>query len=140
MRSSAVPQRPSELPGGGMYRWTRQRGCIVDVLRSEQSHLDAGEIFDIARRRDPRLSLSTVYRTLAFLRDHGVIRELRLGEDHYHYEICRSHEAAPDRAMPAYHSHLVCRMCGAVIEFSSRLLDRLRRELEREHGFTIDHR
>ena len=54
-------------------RWTRQRQVILDVLTHGEGHLNADEIYVRARTRDPRLSLSTVYRTLNILRRAGVI-------------------------------------------------------------------
>ena len=134
---------PDRLAAAG-FRWTRQRQAVLDIVRDARSHLDAEEVYRIARRRDAQLSLSTVYRTLHFLRSRGAIRELRLGEGHFHYEM--EHAAVLDRAWSAdpvgrvgpHHSHLICRTCGAVVEFGSPLLDRLRRELEQAHGFAVD--
>jgi Fe2+ or Zn2+ uptake regulation protein len=135
-----APQRLIDLRAfGGAHRWTRQRHAIVDVLRGGTTHLDASEIFEFARRHDPRLSLSTVYRTLAFLRDCGVVREVRLGEEHCHYELLTANPAVSGAAAKATHSHLVCRSCGLVVEFNTPLLDRLRRHLDRTHGFAVEH-
>ena len=121
---------PTALPAAGQ-RWTRQRQSILDVLRAARTHLDADQVYQLARVRDPRLSLSTVYRTLAVLRQRGLVRELRLGEGHHHYECV---PGAPDGAD---HSHLICRACGAVVEFTSPLIGRLTQELARRFGYAM---
>jgi Fe2+ or Zn2+ uptake regulation protein len=111
------------------HRWTRQRQAVLDVLREAESHLDADQVYQLARRHDPRLSLSTVYRTLTVLRYHGLIHEFRLGEGHHHYEFGGRRDSVPD------HAHLVCRVCTKVVEFTSPLLARLHHDLKRRYRF-----
>ncbi len=54
-------RRALNLPG---LRITSQRALILEVIRRGQGHLDADEVYRQAREKQPRLSLSTVYRTL----------------------------------------------------------------------------
>ncbi|MCR4404394.1 MAG: transcriptional repressor [Candidatus Acetothermia bacterium] len=103
-------------------RLTPQRSLLLGIIR-QHGHLDADEIYRLARRENPRLSLSTVYRTLNLLKELGLVEELHLGEEHHHYE-----------AKAEEHHHLVCLSCGKVIE--CRLTEDLR-ELGRRHGFTM---
>lgn len=86
---------------------THQRALIMDIIRCGEGHLDADEVYRQARRKQPRLSLSTVYRNLRMLKKLGLIEELHFDESHHHYE------AKP----PAEHHHLACINCGQVIEF-----------------------
>jgi len=86
---------------------THQRALIMDIIRCGEEHLDADEVYRQARRKQPRLSLSTVYRNLRMLKKLGLIEELHFDESHHHYE------AKP----PAEHHHLACINCGQVIEF-----------------------
>lgn len=92
------------LPG---LRITNQRALILEIIRRGQGHLDADEVYRRARQKQPRLSLSTVYRTLQTLKRLGLVDEVHFDEDHHHYEV----KAA------AEHHHLVCLGCGRVIEF-----------------------
>lgn len=108
-------------------RLTGQRQLVLEVLQEHGGHLDAQELYRLAQARDPRLNLSTVYRTVALLRDLGLVDELYLGEDHHHYEIKTS----------ATHYHLVCRECGAVVEFASPLIEQLKADVGRQHDFEI---
>lgn len=81
------------------FRLTRQRKIILDELRSVTSHPTASEIYDMVRRRLPRISLGTVYRNLELLCEHGLIRKLelvgtqrrfdRITKNHYHVRCLR---------------------------------------------------
>ena len=83
-------------------RNTRQRAVILDILRQSCSHPTAEAIYREARRVIPNISLGTVYRNLNFLRDHGLVREIRSGEGgssrfegivspHAHFHCVRCH-------------------------------------------------
>ncbi|HEU5318867.1 MAG TPA: Fur family transcriptional regulator [Chloroflexota bacterium] len=116
----------SAIRAAGM-RWTKQRETLLDVIEHAREHLDADGLYRLARERDPRLSLATVYRTLGVLKRQGLVDELHLSEEHHHYEASSDDQ----------HFHFVCTSCGAVTEFSASTVDRLRKELQREHGVVV---
>lgn len=109
-------------------RVTPQRTLLLRVIRESSGHLDADEIYRQARENDPRISLSTVYRTVNLLKELGLVEELHFDEEHHHYEM------TADRI----HHHLVCTRCGQIVEFESPVLDGLWAGLEREHGFSVE--
>jgi Fur family ferric uptake transcriptional regulator len=90
-------------------RLTPQRRRILDILKESGGHLDADTLYRKAKDRNSRISLATVYRTLALFRDAKMIREHRLGGSHAHFEP----------AQDALHYHCTCLECGRVIEFRS---------------------
>ena len=108
-------------------RVTPQRLLILETIREGGGHLDADEIYRLARRKAPRLSLSTVYRTIKVLKEAGVIEELHLGEKHHHYEL---------RGEKGHH-HLICQGCGKVVEFECPFSQEFLRDLGEEHDFEI---
>ena len=108
-------------------RITPQRRLIASILQEQGGHLSADEIHRLARRRHPRLSLATVYRTLRWLRESGLVRELRLNGDRHRYEIERE-EA---------HQHMVCLECGRVIEFTCEHCSDVHRDLAVQYSFRI---
>jgi Fur family ferric uptake transcriptional regulator len=87
------------LPIARKFMMTRQRGVILEELKRVNSHPTAGEVYEMARRRLPRISLGTVYRNLEILCECGVIGKLELGgaqrrfdgnvEKHYHVRCIR---------------------------------------------------
>jgi Fur family transcriptional regulator, ferric uptake regulator len=108
-------------------RLTGQRRLLLQLIQEHGGHLDAHELYRLAVERNPRLSLSTVYRTMNLLRDLGLVDEVHLGEDHHHYEL-KTH---------ARHCHLVCGNCGAVVEIGCELIEELKATVARQHDFEI---
>ena len=106
-------------------RMTNQRALILDIIRHR--HLDADEVYRQAREKQPRLSLSTVYRTLRMLKEQGLVEELHFGEAHHHYEVKPSAE----------HHHLVCLGCGKIVEFECQLCPEMKKEIASKKGFEV---
>ncbi|KAF0108137.1 MAG: Fur family transcriptional regulator peroxide stress response regulator [Anaerolineaceae bacterium] len=96
------------LHSGGK-RLTKQRQLALDVLQESAEHLDAEAVYARAKARDPKISIATIYRTLALLKEAGLVEENRLGEEHAHFEATRS----------TPHYHFTCLRCGRVIEFDT---------------------
>ena len=57
-------------------RNTRQRDCIFDIVNSSYNHLNAYQIYDIAKKVIYNISLGTVYRNLAWLSEHNKVRTI----------------------------------------------------------------
>jgi Fur family ferric uptake transcriptional regulator len=108
-------------------RITPQRRLIAGILQEHGGHLSADEIHQLARRRHPRLSLATVYRTLRWMKEAGLVHALRLNSERHRYEIDRN-EA---------HQHMVCLHCGKVIEFTCGHCAAVHGDLAARHGFLI---
>ena len=108
-------------------RVTSQRALVLEIIRHGRGHLDADEIYRRAREKQPRISLSTVYRTLQMLRKLGLIAELHFDEEHHHYEAKPSTE----------HHHLVCLSCGRVVEFQYPLARLVKRNVTEIKDFEI---
>ena len=110
------------------YRLTQQRGVLIDLIGQSADHLNADDLYRLARARDGRISLSTVYRTLSLLKRQKLVAEIHLSEDHHHYEPVTGDA----------HYHLVCRQCGGVEEFGAQVIETLSDALRRDYGFTIN--
>lgn len=95
-------------------KMTRQRRAILEELRKDMgSHPTAEEIYEMVRRRLPRISLGTVYRNLEVLSSSGEIGKLEFGSsqrrfdgdvgDHYHVRClqCGHVEDAPVEPLKA---------------------------------------
>jgi Fe2+ or Zn2+ uptake regulation protein len=111
-------------------RLTRQRRLIFSILESADTHLNAKQLLEEARKVDPGIDQVTIYRNLAVLKQLGVVDELDLlhlrGDEHYY-------EARQTRA----HSHVACLACGKVFEYYTPAMKRMNEELEREVGFSV---
>lgn len=117
--------RPENLPirERGL-RLTPRRRLVLEVLQESDEHLDAEMVYARAREKDPRISLATVYRTLALFKLLGLVEEHQFGESHRHFETIQSNP----------HYHFTCVECGQVIEFSAPELETLARRLCEKEG------
>src|SRR6202050_2587703 len=111
-------------------RMTAQRRLLVGIIQGSPRHLDAATLLEMAKKQDPDIDRATVYRTIALLKDRGLIDELDLmhieGEKHYY-------EAKTNRD----HCHMACFRCGAIMEYASASFEKLKEEMARESGFYI---
>ena len=90
-------------------RMTRQRQVILEELRKVGSHPTADGIYEMVRRRLPRISLGTVYRNLETLSESGVIRKLELGGAQKRFD-----------GDIQSHYHVRCTNCGRLADIPSR--------------------
>ena len=84
-------------------RLTSQRQVILEELRKVKSHPTANEIYDMVRRRLPRIGLGTVYRNLDLLADYGIIKKLEVGGEQKRFD-----------GDVSQHYHVRCVKCGCV--------------------------
>ena len=109
------------------YRITPQRQLVLDAVVALQ-HGTPDEICAEVQRTAPGVNLSTVYRALELLEELGLVTHAHLG-----------HGAPTYHASGAIdHLHLVCRVCGAVIETDVALAESLVGMLAERHGFETD--
>jgi Fur family peroxide stress response transcriptional regulator len=120
-------ERLNESIVGGQRKLTRQRRLVLEALQQSREHLDASELYQLVRIRDPKISLATVYRTLALLKEMGLVSEQRLGEEHGHFEM------VPQTP----HYHFTCRHCGRVIEFELPNLAEALQRMADQQGLCI---
>src|SRR6202167_4611987 len=131
-KNNPLIPRPSlmkELAARGV-RMTCQRRLLVGIIQDSPRHLDAATLLDLARKQNPEIDRATVYRTLALLKDRGLIDELDLmhiqGEKHY-YEAKTSRD----------HCHMACFRCGGIMEYTSSSFEKLKEEMAKQSGFQI---
>ena len=110
-------------------RATPQRRAVLEVIAAHGGHLTAEDVHREARQLNPRISLATVYRTLATLQQAGLIQHSfsDQGHDRSRFEAA----GAPE------HFHFTCLSCGRIIEYKSRQVTTIRRELAERHGVTV---
>lgn len=106
---------------------TRERESLLRVIFSAHYHFEADELLFRLKEQNIKTSRATVYRTLDLLVKSGLVRRVHLGEDHYHYERV---------AKDSHHDHLICTLCGRVIEFHDPQLEERQMEICRKRKFT----
>src|ERR1044072_4349086 len=85
---------------------TPQRDAVLQVILDREDHPTANEIFEAARQRLPTISYATVYNSLRYLRDAGLVHEIKFGDSASRYD------RETDR-----HDHAICNDCGKLVDF-----------------------
>jgi Fur family ferric uptake transcriptional regulator len=111
-------------------RMTPQRRLILEALDCLGGHPNAEQIFDLARQRDPGLNLSTVYRTLRWLEQEGLVSARHFDETGRHDHF--------DPALPAEHYHFVCKVCERVIEFDDPAFETVKAQFEQKQNVKVE--
>ena len=106
-------------------RMTVQRRLILEPLEQLGGHPNAEQVYLAAQQRDASIHPSTVYRTLGWLADQGLINARHL--DGGRNDRCEHY----DPATRAEHHHFVCTACQRVIEFEWPVEDVKRQVAER---------
>ncbi len=107
-------------------RMTGQRRIIARVLSDAHDHPDAEEVHRRAHAVDPRISLSTVYRTIKLFSSKGILERHDFGHGRARYETAARH-----------HDHLFDVDSGRVIEFESEEIEALQKRIARKLGFRL---
>jgi Fur family ferric uptake transcriptional regulator len=108
-------------------RMTGQRRVIARVLAEAHDHPDVEEVHKRAHAVDPRISLSTVYRTLKLFSGKGILERHDFGYGRGRYEA----------AERGHHDHLIDIKTGRVIEFRNEDIERLQETIARQHGYKL---
>jgi Fur family ferric uptake transcriptional regulator len=108
-------------------RMTGQRRVIADVIQTARDHPDANEVHRRATAQDPKISLSTVYRTLRLFAQVGLIEQ-------HTFDGGRTRiERTPNQ----HHDHLIDIETGRVIEFKSPEIERLQARIAQRLGYEL---
>ncbi len=97
-----------------MIRLTTQRQIILEELAKVKTHPTAGEVYDMVRKRLPRIGLGTVYRNLELMAENGMIAKLEVGGTQKRFD-----------ATTEAHYHIRCSCCGRVDDVDIPVIDSL---------------
>ena len=84
---------------------TRQREVVLQVIRDEPEHLTANEVFDKAKQLLPGISFATVYNSLRYLKEAGLIAEISVANGASRFD-----------SMTSRHDHAICTKCGKLVD------------------------
>ena len=81
---------------------TPQRISVLKEL-DKKTHPTIDDLYNALKKENPSMSLATVYKNLATLKEKGVVIEVNTAEGKMRYDIY---------SKP--HIHLVCQQCGSI--------------------------
>lgn len=108
-----------------MQKFSRQRAEVLEVVRENLIHPTADEVYQLAREKNPTISLGTVYRNLNNLAEEGEIKKIPMPDGK-----CRFDGNTNE------HYHAICQGCGRVTDFDFDL-SALRENLKSQNMFDL---
>jgi Fur family ferric uptake transcriptional regulator len=111
---------------------TYQKDLILETFLNTEGHLSVEDIYALVKKRDKKVGVVTVFRTLKSLTACGIAREITLGDGLTRFEHSYHHP---------YHHHIVCTECHKAIEFVCPELERIQETIIQKYRFQpIHHR
>lgn len=111
-------------------RPTRQRLSVLRVVETLGVFSSAKAVHQALGGADDPVALSTVYRSLQVLTEHGILDVVRGRDGELLYRRC----------LEGPHHHLVCRRCGDAVELPGLSVGRLVRQWGRSAGYVdVEH-
>ncbi|TKB06729.1 Fur family transcriptional regulator [Desulforhopalus sp. IMCC35007] len=107
-------------------RLTTQRQIILEELGKVTSHPTANEVYDMVRKRLPRIGLGTVYRNLELMADTGVILKLEVGGTQKRFD-----------ATVTPHYHIRCSKCGKVDDVHIEVQQQINQRAQNASNYKI---
>ncbi|OIO37469.1 MAG: hypothetical protein AUJ72_04510 [Candidatus Omnitrophica bacterium CG1_02_46_14] len=107
---------------------TSQRQTILRQAMITRGHFSADQLLSFLKKQDRMISKATAYRTLALLKESGVLEEQDFGEGRKTYERAQGRK---------HHDHLICIHCGKIIEFENNPIEKLQASEARRHKFQV---
>jgi len=107
-------------------RNTSQRRVILEEVRGVSSHPTVEEIYAMAKKRLPRISLGTVYRNLEGLTNDGMVIKLQTAGTRKRFD-----------GNPARHYHIRCVTCGRVDDLPVRVAPDIEPAIKERTGYRI---
>jgi len=109
-----------------IMRLTTQRQIILEELSKVKTHPTASELYDMVRKRLPRIGLGTVYRNLELMAENGMILKLEVGGTQKRFD-----------ATTDTHYHIRCSGCGKVDDIDTPVMDDLVREAAEATSYEV---
>jgi Fur family ferric uptake transcriptional regulator len=110
------------------YRITQPRLAVIQAMLEDQGYSSPHQIHERAASYCPSVGLVTVYRTLDLMVEMGLARRIHTDEGCHGYVV----------ASNGHRHHLVCRQCGATVEFDGCDLSVFLARVSQETGYRID--
>ncbi|WP_442602193.1 Fur family transcriptional regulator [Paenibacillus sp. KN14-4R] len=106
---------------------TPQRKAIYEIVASAKDHPTAADVIERLRMGGHNFAYATVYNSLRYLTEAGMVRELKLEGDASRY----------DGHMDE-HQHIICRICGKVDEVYAHVPEDWVNTVAADTGYKIE--
>lgn len=111
-------------------KYTRQREAVLETLFFSKNHFTPESLYHLIKINYPKLNIgiATVYRTLNFLEESELATSISFGMHGKKYEF----------GGKEHHDHLICKLCGDILEFVDDVIEIRQNEIAEKHDYIID--
>ena len=109
-----------------IYRNTRQRKEVYDVIKGVNRHLTAEQVMEVLKNENKKVGLATVYRNLNYLSENKLIRKFEENGVVFY------------DGNPETHDHLHCVICNKYFDIPSLVKDKDLSKIEHDWGFKVE--
>lgn len=107
---------------------TLPRIKILELLaNAENHHMSAEEVYKALIEQGEDVGLATVYRVLTQFEQAGIVERHNFENNLSVFEIMQDE----------HHDHLVCDVCGKIIEFHNKIIEAEQQKVADEFGFKL---
>ena len=110
------------------FRLTPQRQMILDAVRGTHGHSTPEEIYNRVQVKTTAINRATIYRTLEFFLELGLVTVAQIKDNQTVYELV---EQGP-------HHHLICQNCDQVEHLDHALVQPLFEKIDQKFDFKVN--
>ncbi len=110
-------------------KFTAQREAILRTLYDHPDHFTPENLYLLVKEKYPELNtgITTVYRTLNLLEENKLATSLSFGTQGKKFELGNK----------PHHDHLICEVCGKIVEFEDPQIEVRQRQIAEANGFQL---
>lgn len=110
-------------------RSTKNRNAVYNILKRATYPMTADEIYDILKKKDSSVNLSTVYRILSVFTEKGLVtRQITDKNQRAMYEMCRE----------GHHKHyMICLSCHTMFPIEECPIHEVEKRWSEKNDFLI---
>ena len=109
-------------------RLSSHRLALLRLLAASNGHPNAAQLYEELQKQFPTISVATVYKTLALLKEEGEVLEIELHSGSRY-----------DGNKPFPHPHLICSRCQKVIDGDDlHFINHANQEIQERYNFRVD--
>ena len=114
--------------GSKNARTSKNRNAVIDILEKAKIPLTIEYIYDELRRKNEKISLSTVYRVMERLTSNGTaIKAIVMDDNKARYELCKN----------GHKHYMICVKCSKMIPIENCPIKELEENITKTTGFNI---